>query len=334
MRIRGIVAAALLLAALAAAAPAHAQGQGNAARGKEKAEQCFGCHGETGNSTMPLVPSLAGQPPAYTFLQLFLFREKLRNVPTMTPFMEGKTDDDLNDFAAYFASQKLEPDPEPRDEARYKKGAELSQRLRPAVERIRSPQRGDFVGRVLERELDNVQRTLDGTDRGAYGRAVTALSARSRRVFVLSGDASGGIARHGALELAMLREGVCLIEGNEVAVLRHIATAARGDACLAIDLRRYDRWVVATAVELQSRGVHLVVLTDSALSPLADVAEATFSISAESEGPFDSHVGTLALLNALIAGVADRLRRTATERLDRVEDEWRRAGALVGPSGR
>jgi DNA-binding MurR/RpiR family transcriptional regulator len=211
---------------------------------------------------------------------------------------------------------------------------ELSQRLRPAVERIRSPQRGDVVGRVLERELDNVQRTLDGTERGAYGRAVTALSARSRRVFVLSGDASGGIARHVALELAMLREGVCLLEGNEVAVLRHIATAARGDACLAIDLRRYDRWVVATAVELQSRGVRLVVLTDSALSPLADVAEATFSISAESEGPFDSHVGTLALLNALIAGVADRLRRTATERLDRVEDEWRRAGALVGPSGR
>ena len=104
--------------------------EGDAARGKAKAEQCFGCHGETGNSTIPNTPSLAGQPAAYTFLQLFLFREKLRNVPTMTPFVEGKSDDDLNDLAAYFAAQKLEPDPEPRDTARYRRGAELSQRLR------------------------------------------------------------------------------------------------------------------------------------------------------------------------------------------------------------
>jgi cytochrome c553 len=121
-------ALAFITAAVLFAGPAVAQG--DATRGKAKAEPCFGCHGETGNSTMPNIPSLAGQPPAYTFLQLFLFREKLRNVPTMTPFVEGKTDEDLNDFAAYFAGQKLEPLDEPRDAARSQRGAEVSQRLR------------------------------------------------------------------------------------------------------------------------------------------------------------------------------------------------------------
>ena len=119
-----VTLAALLLFSVPALA------QGDAARGKAKAEPCFACHGETGNSTMPNIPSLAGQPPAYTFLQLFLFREKLRNVPTMTPFLEGKTDEDLNDLAAYFAAQKLEPLDEPRDTGRYQRGAEVSQRLR------------------------------------------------------------------------------------------------------------------------------------------------------------------------------------------------------------
>jgi hypothetical protein len=37
----------------------------------------------------------------------------------------------------------------------------------------------------------------------------------------------------------------------------------------------------------------------------------------------------LALVNALVAGVADRLRRSATERLDRLEAAWTEAGALV-----
>jgi DNA-binding MurR/RpiR family transcriptional regulator len=208
---------------------------------------------------------------------------------------------------------------------------ELAQRLRPAAERIRKPQRGDILGRVLERELGNVQRTLDAVDRPTYGRAIGALTARGRRIFVLSGEASSALARHAVLELGMLRDGVVLVDGNEVAVLRHLATAERGDACLAIDLRRYDRWVVDAATRLRDRGVRLVVLTDSALSPLAEMAEAAFSVRAESEGPFDSHVGTLALLNALVAGLADRLRRSATERLDRFEGEWRAHGALVPP---
>jgi cytochrome c553 len=122
------VLALALGGAILLCAPALAEG--DAARGKAKAEQCFGCHGETGNSTMPNTPSLAGQPAAYTFFQLFLFREKLRDVPTMTPFVEGRSDQDLEDFAAYFASQKLEPQSEPREAARYQRGAELSQRLR------------------------------------------------------------------------------------------------------------------------------------------------------------------------------------------------------------
>ncbi len=122
---RGVVLLGMLVLA---SAPALAEG--DAARGKAKAEQCFGCHGETGNSTMPNIPSLAGQPAGASFLQLFLFREKLRNVPTMTPFIDGRPDQDLEDFAAYFAGQKLEPVDEPRDASRYQRGAELSQRLR------------------------------------------------------------------------------------------------------------------------------------------------------------------------------------------------------------
>jgi hypothetical protein len=46
---------------------------------------------------------------------------------------------------------------------------------------------------------------------------------------------------------------------------------------------------------------------------------------------FDSHVGTLALANALVTGTAGRLRRTAARRLDAVESAWRDAGVLVDP---
>ena len=161
-----------LLVAIVLLAPMAALAEGDAGRGRAKGEPCFGCHGETGNSTMPNIPSLAGQPAGASFLQLFLFREKLRNVPTMTPFVEGRTDQDLGDFAAYFAGQTLEPLDEPRDPARYQRGAELSQRLRCAschgvgykgqaqMPRI-SGQREDYLLMSMEQYQKNERTGID-----------------------------------------------------------------------------------------------------------------------------------------------------------------------------
>ncbi len=207
--------------------------------------------------------------------------------------------------------------------------AELAHRLRPAAERIRQPVAADVVGRTMATELDNVQSTLEQADREAFGRAVAALSARTARVAVLSGEASAGIAHQAVGELSLLREGVELVVGTEVAVVRAVALLGPGDACLVIDLRRYDRWVLDAARRAGERGATLIALTDSSLSPLALEADASFTVVAASAGPFDSHVATLALLNALVAAVSDRLRTSATDRLDRIEAAWRSAGALI-----
>jgi DNA-binding MurR/RpiR family transcriptional regulator len=73
----------------------------------------------------------------------------------------------------------------------------------------------------------------------------------------------------------------------------------------------------------------VVALCDSSLSPLADLAWNTFVVRAEGAGPFDSHVGTLAIANALVTGAAAALRPAATERLDGIEAAWRHFGALI-----
>jgi cytochrome c553 len=71
---------------------------------------CVACHGANGQSTIPEVPSLGGQPTFFLTIQLFMFREKLRVVEPMNQMMQGLSDDDLRTMAAYLA--KLPP-PEP-----------------------------------------------------------------------------------------------------------------------------------------------------------------------------------------------------------------------------
>jgi cytochrome c553 len=74
--------------------------------GQKKALACIGCHGENGNSTLPLVPILAGQTARYIYLQLVDFKEGRRTEAQMEPFVQPLSRDDMRDLAAFFASQK------------------------------------------------------------------------------------------------------------------------------------------------------------------------------------------------------------------------------------
>lgn len=206
---------------------------------------------------------------------------------------------------------------------------ELAKQLRPAAVRIREARGGVAVQRHLQRELDNVQSTLLGVGESEMTTAVARLSDLDRAVLVLSGDASSGVSQQFVGELSSLRPGVELLTGNEVAVSRRLSQLSADDVVVAIDLRRYDRWVVEAAREAKRRGGWLLALSDSALSPLAGLSDVSMVLSAGGVSPFDSHVGTLALLNVLVAGAADELRDIATDRLDRAEAAWSTGSQLI-----
>lgn len=206
---------------------------------------------------------------------------------------------------------------------------ELSQQLRPAVERIRAQTATSPLGRAAAVEANNVTATLEAVDPATFERAARHLADPRHRVLVLAGDASLGVATAIAGELDLVRKGVQLLGGSPVAVGRDLARIAPGDVVLAIELRRYERWVLAAAADAVERGASLVAVTDSLLSPLAERASEAFVAAAAGTGPFDSHVGILALGNALVADVALRLRATATARLDAVEEAWAAFDALT-----
>jgi DNA-binding MurR/RpiR family transcriptional regulator len=206
---------------------------------------------------------------------------------------------------------------------------EMSGRLRPAGERIRQPGSADVVARTLEVELDNVRRSLLAIERSAFTRAVRTLASRRGRVAVLPGGASHGIGRQMADELAMLRPGVDLVWGPAVHVTSALAGLGAIDALVAIDLRRYDRALLDAVRRAAAGGTAVLAITDSLLSPLGRLATASFAVAAEGAGPFDSHLGALAVCDALVAGAADRLRSSATARIDGIESAWDDAGVLV-----
>jgi cytochrome c553 len=140
----------------------------------ERVAPCLTCHGEKGQSETPDTPSLGGQPAPYLLIQLYLFREMQRAVPSMNSAAKGFTDDDLRLFSDNLAKQ---PPPQPTSDApdatRLASGGALITRYRcnnchnldlsgkENVPRI-AAQREDYLVKTLREYKTNTRRGYDG----------------------------------------------------------------------------------------------------------------------------------------------------------------------------
>jgi cytochrome c553 len=166
MVMRGLVAGALFwLSAL----------PGSAATFEARLQPCLACHGAKGQSEIPGVPSLGGQPAFYLTIQLLMFREKLRVLDPMNQMLQGLKDDDLTGMAAYLANL---PPPEPPagnpDAARMERARALIEQHRcnfchnrdysgeQNVPRL-AAQREDYLMKALQDYKNNTRRGYDAS---------------------------------------------------------------------------------------------------------------------------------------------------------------------------
>ena len=87
---------------------------------------CTACHGPAGNSLVPSIPSIAGQPKIFLENQLVLIREGLRDVPAMKAVMGGLVDEEIIALARYFAAQAALTPLGAVQDAKVRAGAKIS----------------------------------------------------------------------------------------------------------------------------------------------------------------------------------------------------------------
>lgn len=94
----------LLIAACLSPALVHAA---DLAAGQAKVKEvCQACHGLDGNSQTPDYPRLGGQYPDYLTKALRDYKSGARKNPIMAGFAAALTDKDIENVAAYYASQR------------------------------------------------------------------------------------------------------------------------------------------------------------------------------------------------------------------------------------
>ena len=82
------------------------QAAGNIEDGKRSAAVCAGCHGADGNSVTPAFPKLAGLGEKYLIKQIKDIKSKKRPIVEMTGLTDNLSDQDIENIAAFYNSQK------------------------------------------------------------------------------------------------------------------------------------------------------------------------------------------------------------------------------------
>ncbi len=93
---------------------------------------CATCHGPQGNSQIPQIPSLAGQPQVFLENQMVLIREGLRDIAPMKGLLDKMQDAELVTLAIYFSAQTpalTAAAAHPVNTQRLQRGKDLAQKM-------------------------------------------------------------------------------------------------------------------------------------------------------------------------------------------------------------
>ena len=80
--------------------------EGDPEAGRKKAETCQACHGLDGHALDPNYPELAGQHESYLIKALADYRSGERDDAIMASFVRSLSNQDIEDLAAWYASQE------------------------------------------------------------------------------------------------------------------------------------------------------------------------------------------------------------------------------------
>jgi len=183
-----------------------------------------------------------------------------------------------------------------------------------------------LVRELASSQLEDVQ-SVQALNTTAQIEAVVRAIAGASRVGFLGVRASFGIAFQFCYAYNLIARNGVLFDGLAGIVRDQVEVLDKHDVLIAVSQSPYSAPTVEAVQAAAARGVTVIALTDSALSPLARAANHTLRFRTDSVSFFPSMIAPLALAELLLARLAARGGKAVLERLAQVEQRLTRQRA-------
>lgn len=180
----------------------------------------------------------------------------------------------------------------------------------------------DIPSMVMHADAENIRLTLDGLNREAFEQTVEAI-VTARKVYIVGVRSASALSDFLGFYLNMAMENVVVVHVNSFSELfEQIIHIGEGDVLIGISFPRYSKRTVKGMRYAKDQGATTIAITDSEVSPLAELADHTLMARSDMISFVDSLVAPLSLVNALIMAVSRRKDGDLVETFNKLEKIW------------
>ena len=156
---------------------------------------------------------------------------------------------------------------------------------------------------VVKADIANLNTLLEKSKTADFDQVVDLMAA-AQTIHLVGLRSSFGIVQHFHSYLGWIGRSATLIKPGISDLPEQMLAVKKGDVCLCLSLRRYIRDTLDVAKYAHENGATVIAITDSELSPLAEVAKVTLTVPVQMPAFFESKTAVVTLMNAILLGVA------------------------------
>ncbi len=195
------------------------------------------------------------------------------------------------------------------------------------VERTRQrlseiPPTDGLVERVFQTDIDNLREVLNHLSEERLNAAIDDIVAADH-ILVVGGGVSAAAATYLAHSLRTLGFNVRMAAGGGVDVAAEVVHIDNHTLLIAVDIWRYLRGTVYAMAIAHERGAPTIAITDSLLSPLAQLAKHVFVVTTNSVAHNLSTTAIFTLINALLALISYRFPERTVEAMQKLDEAYK-----------
>lgn len=174
-----------------------------------------------------------------------------------------------------------------------------------------------FLRELVLRDIVSLQELLANISNDALGKAVTLMD-KADTIFLIGQLRSEPVVELLRYVLTMLGKRTVLLDASGGLATHMAKVMTPRDLLIAVSFRFYARETVDVTEDVSSRGIPILAITDSTLSPLAKGARVLFTVP-EHEYTFSrSLAAPMCLAQALVVSLAAKLQKDKAPRIPTV----------------
>ncbi|HHV27715.1 MurR/RpiR family transcriptional regulator [Anaerosalibacter bizertensis] len=181
----------------------------------------------------------------------------------------------------------------------------------------------NLLKKVFKKDMSNINKTIDEIDYEIFQEAVNEIL-NSEKVYVLGLRSSSFLAGYLGFYLNFILENVTVVTAGPSDIFEQLLKVTNKDIVIGISYPRYSTRTLEALNYVKRKGCKVIGITDSLISPAAQISDITLLASSNMVSFVDSLVAPMSLINALVIAIGMEKKDDITKYFESLEDIWKK----------